>query len=228
MQIPKRYIQGFAQLASLTDEQFEALLSNVSSSSKILNESELSSAISKLIPSIKLVHIKQIIDAVISALALLEDSSIPSETFLKSLELGFRESSDFEEMDGKIPMLVQRLKQIVSQGGILRTISKTTEIVGDNERNFGTARILTDLRPVFRDTISEGPEGFAILHTVKLAYYEDFRPHEFYIVMNSNEIQQLKSTLERALEKASCLKSLLSRSSLNCFEPDLDGQEEYS
>jgi hypothetical protein len=45
-------------------------------------------------------------------------------------------------------------------------------------RTFCSARILTDLRPVFGARVEDGPQAMVVLHTLKLTYHEGGKRHQ--------------------------------------------------
>ena len=86
------------------------------------------------------------------------------------------------------------------------------DVATDDERIFCHARILTDMRPVFGSEIESGPAGMVIVHLMKIAFHDaTSKDHkEFYVSLDSDDLQTLKKIAERAEVKASTLKSKFS------------------
>jgi len=88
--------------------------------------------------------------------------------------------------------------------------SKIVDLRTDDERVFCHARILTDLRPVFGPRIDEGPQGMIVVHLLKLGFHSGSEKHqEFYVSLDSDDLQTLRALLDRAEAKARTLKASL-------------------
>jgi hypothetical protein len=87
-------------------------------------------------------------------------------------------------------------------------VSKAWDLRTDDERVFCHARILTDLRPVFGQTIEEGPMAMVVVHLLKLAFHRGFEKHqEFYVSLDGDDLKTLRAVIDRAEAKARTLKS---------------------
>ena len=59
------------------------------------------------------------------------------------------------------------------------------------ERTFCSARILTDLRPVFGARVEDGPQAMVVLHTLKLVYHEGSKRHEeFFVALDGDDLRR--------------------------------------
>jgi len=89
--------------------------------------------------------------------------------------------------------------------------SKVLDLRTDDERVFCHARILTDLRPVFGSQIEDGPKGMVVVHLLKLGYHAGSADHhEFFVSLDSDDLQTLRKVIDRAEAKARSLKSAVS------------------
>jgi hypothetical protein len=88
--------------------------------------------------------------------------------------------------------------------------SKIVDLRTDDERVFCQARILTDLRPVFGSRIEEGPQGMVVVHLLKLGFHSASEKHqEFFVSLDSDDLQTLRNLIDRAEAKARSLKGSL-------------------
>jgi hypothetical protein len=75
------------------------------------------------------------------------------------------------------------------------------------ERTFCSARILTDLRPVFGARVEDGPQAMVVLHTLKLTYHEGSQKHQdFFLSLDASDLKALRKVLDRAEAKADTLR----------------------
>jgi len=87
------------------------------------------------------------------------------------------------------------------------------------ERNYGTAKIVTDMRPIFVETTS-APAAWLVVHMLQIAFEGDERTHEFQLAMDDRDLLQLQETLARAQQKSAVLREDASRLNLNVLSPD--------
>jgi hypothetical protein len=86
--------------------------------------------------------------------------------------------------------------------------SKAWDLRTDDEHVFCTARVLTDLRPVFGSRVDEGPKAMVVVHLLRIGYDVSGRneKHEdFYVSLSAEGLRTLRDALERAEAKAKSL-----------------------
>jgi hypothetical protein len=128
---------------------------------------------------------------------------------------GIRESSypelnveniDFDSLREKVEKLLNVHK--------LKVISKATRLQLDGERLYCESKILSDIRPVFDDDPEVDPIGAVITHTLKLGYHIGREHKEFHIVLDADDLESLKSVIDRAYAKNQTLRVLLRKKNL--------------
>jgi hypothetical protein len=106
---------------------------------------------------------------------------------------------------------VGRLKRIFGFDS-LAVAAKSRDLQTDHDHVYLNGRIVTDIRPVFRNTPDEAPVGVVLFHMVKLTYMDRGRNGEranFYIALDDADLSSLKNLLERAELKAKTLRARL-------------------
>jgi hypothetical protein len=102
--------------------------------------------------------------------------------------------------------------------------AKVTDVFTENERIFLSARIVTDLRPVFGDSAKEPPIGAAIVHLLKVSYHSALDDLDFYVAMDGGDLATLKDVIDRAEAKATTMKQLLEKAEVHYFEEAPGGE----
>ena len=130
---------------------------------------------------------------------------------LKSLSVPDAEWDDFRRY----------LTDLFANAAALAITAKASEIRWENERIvcMPGCRLLSDMRPIFADKVSDQPGAVIVLHTLKLAYHsaaDDVQ--EFYVTMDSDDLFLMHEIIERAIEKDQSLRTLLERAGLACLE----------
>lgn len=112
------------------------------------------------------------------------------------------------------------LAQLLSLDDTLGVSAKATQIRLEHEHVFRTARILTDLRPIFGRDVDKGPTAAVVVHQAKITYRESGQEmtKDFYMALDSDDIVELKKLLERASRKEASLVSVARRGDINVLE----------
>jgi len=85
--------------------------------------------------------------------------------------------------------------------------AKATDVISEQERLFTSARILTDLRPVFAEAAEDPPLGVGIVETLKIDYLDaEGSDASFYVALDTGDIADLKEVIDRAIAKTESLK----------------------
>lgn len=104
------------------------------------------------------------------------------------------------------------LKEILSPQSPFAITAKTMEILAERERVYCDARILTDIRPIFKEKLDEGTAAAIITHTIRIAYHEGPELKEFYVAIDGSNLDDLQNQITRAKDKQKSLKSMIERS----------------
>jgi hypothetical protein len=101
-----------------------------------------------------------------------------------------------------------------------------TDLQTLNERNYQSARIVTDLRPVFGDDVTVAPGGAVIVETLQIQTWgRDGGSQLLFVSMDEFDLRALQSIVERALDKTETLKTFIAEKGLSYFELEKEGAE---
>jgi hypothetical protein len=104
--------------------------------------------------------------------------------------------------------LHERLTRLLSLENVVTT-SKVVDLADEHERIFHSARIVTDIRPVFADDPKQPPDGVITFHLLKLQSFASGRVEDVSIAMDDNDLAELRFAVERASDKAITLGKYL-------------------
>lgn len=111
--------------------------------------------------------------------------------------------------------------KILTLDNTLGVTAKATDIRMEYGNVFCTARILTDLRPVFGRDVEKGPAAAVVIHEAKITFHEDGstdRAKDFFVALDLEDIQQLKKLLDRAILKEERIKAMAEKGGINVLE----------
>jgi len=112
------------------------------------------------------------------------------------------------------------IADLLNLKGAIELTSKAYDVLTANERNFIGARIVTDLRPVFKENPADEPAGAVIVHMLKFDYREDGSNKEFVLALDSLDVQLLKHLVERASIKEASLLAMAAKMSFAVVKPE--------
>lgn len=214
--IPEEYEVGFAKLIALDPPEMERLLEELSKGPMVLRPTALATKLAeRLIGSIDGDDLEEIIQALVSLYYIGEGFERKDEFAEEIVEA--IEDSDSEILSLPEPDRERFKQQLIKFLDIdsLRIAAKALFLLHEYERVFCDARVMTDIRPIFGSRPDEPPKAALIVHTLKLNYHDATGLKEFYISMDSDEMDELMFALDRADLKAKSLRTVLDEAKLS-------------
>lgn len=175
---------------------------------------ELYSRAKEALPEAEHDNAVPLIDSVLSLCVFRASQSMPAEQF--ATELG--DMVDLEDDETKRSIFVQRTESLLGLDSITE-VAKAIDLIADNDKVFGAARIITDIRPVFSDNPKAPPTGAVVLHTLKIEAMTPSGPTATYYVLDDVDLLQMQKSLERAIDKSTSIQTLLSSAGLAPLQP---------
>jgi hypothetical protein len=93
-------------------------------------------------------------------------------------------------------------------------------------RVFHSARILTDIRPVFGRDADVPPIGAVIAHVLKIDYFSQGDSGSLYVSLNNRDLELLRNLVDRAFTKLKTLRAVLESTGLPFDEAESGTDDE--
>lgn len=216
--IPERYVDAFVNLAKFSDEQMIFIKDAVSSVKPSLGANRLA----KKMPSVLDLSRKDfslLVEAIVPLYSLREEYGFSNEEIAESITDLAREHKGFGSLNpSEFESLRVRLLDLLQYDKPLGITSKASSVLTDHKNIFITGKILTDVRPVFIGDADEQPEAAVIVHQLKIHYHSEDKCKEFYVALDTSDVESLREVLERADRKATALKEFLKNTSVEYLE----------
>jgi hypothetical protein len=104
----------------------------------------------------------------------------------------------------------------------VKTLGKATDLAHEHPKRMHTARIITDLTPIF-DSPEQEPLGGLVMHRLRIDCFTSNRADEVLeIALTTSQLAELSDTIVRAQKKAASLDQVLGRLSLSAFSTSED------
>jgi hypothetical protein len=203
--IPESDITTLRQLSSVGKDAIEQLCSALEHAPASLNPNKLTNRVASEVSLLSQDDIDGILSVIISLnrfqVTYGGETSEVIDAVLRAIEVD--------------NPLDEQLKQTISSHlatllGVRRfnLWTKAHEVLHENERNFTSARVITDIRPIFGENVNEPPNGAVVVHTLKIEFAHGRSPHRhFYVTLDDTDLDKLIEQLKRAKTKAETLKT---------------------
>lgn len=216
LQIPDKFKPGFEQLVSIDSKTVEELINALRQASPSLLIEDLASVVASQVQVLTEQTVADIIEALISLYNFRDYSGTSIDNLIEGISQAVQDDEDLPDIsDEQKKELEQRLATFLEFDGVLSVTSKAIDVVRDHERIFTRSRILTDMRPIFESDLEKGPAGIAIVHMLKIEYADLEGKHEFFVALDSIDLEQLREQLDRADKKAKAIGLMLNKANIS-------------
>lgn len=111
-----------------------------------------------------------------------------------------------------------RIGVLLQAEATLGVTAKAVDLMAEHEKVYCSARVITDLRPIFSPDVTKEPTEILVVHNLRIGYHESGELCHTYFSMDASDLEDLQEMLERAVKKAKTLTSLAKRSGANVLE----------
>jgi hypothetical protein len=214
LKIPEVYRPGVLVLAHLSEGSYQQVLDALSRApSSFVRTRELVAWIASEIKDISSAELGKLINTLTSLYRLRSrQHEVSIDKLANDVTVAARDIPGFKVGEGAD--LAGRLGALLALNSLNTIALKAGELQRESERRYCDSRVITDVRPVFGDSLDDSP-AMIIVHMLKLGYHDSTPGHkDIYVSLDAADIVELKRTLQRAEEKAQKLKGMLEEAKL--------------
>lgn len=163
--------------------------------------------INKQIISIPDIDLKSVIEAVFSIYGLINRENEENiESIISNLVESFIENKEDKEKFDK-NKLESNLLQLIRKDSRLELTHKTFDLLSEYDKIYTESRIITDIRLIFNDDLRKSEQAAIVIHQLKVVYHESGDVKNLFFALDSNDLEELKKHIERAIEKEKFIKN---------------------
>lgn len=216
VRVPERFAASFTQLSQVPDAEFDAFVSSLTNARPTLHADALAAAVDKAAPSLGGEGVKGLVAALVSLVGLARMNQWEPEEaagIVAHSENVSRAGAQADDaLGGRIAMLLSTRS--------IALLGKALDMGTEYDKVMVSARILTDLRPVFGPDVVEAPGGALLTHTLKIEFVHDAGDvGNIYVAMNEDDVANLRTLLNRADQKAVTLKGMIAKMGVSYMSP---------
>jgi len=219
LELPKEDASSITAMQALSHATMEKFISALAAAPLISNPHEMATHVAKRVSSIPKDQLTRVLDTIYTLYHIRELAGVEHSQFLDDLMEAIQNNPTLQLSQKETPKLRFLLERTMNIDS-LNMVAKAGRLQRDVEHLYCAAKILSDVRPVFGSDPAVRPVGAVLTHTLKIRYHEgDLRDHrEFYVVLDSNDLDELRDIIQRAQTKDKSLRELLKSAQL----PTLD------
>jgi hypothetical protein len=213
LRIPQYFHASFVDLLRLNEGSYEELVKALEEATPTLFKGDLASFVADRV-SFDAGIAKGLINALVSLYIVRRSGPQLTEAeFVDDVckALDAAENPKLRPENGNWDTFKRRLERLLQFETSVGITSKALDVMWQNQRVFcdAGARMISDVRPVFKNGVSDPPIAAVVVHTLKIAYHEGGEVHEFYVALDSADLKFLRELLQREEDKLESLKSML-------------------
>jgi len=194
---------AIALLDDVTDAQIEHIVAAAETVDPTAAPSEFASAIASA-TGLPEESVHKLVLSVLNFLTFAYQTSMPEDdrarVFLQPRPAGTNNSPD---------VLLGRVERILSVNSLC-VRAKANYLVRAHGSEFLSSIVVTDVRPIFGESIEAGEQGMLIYHNLNLTYVEAGRQvREVSLACDLNDLNAIQAQIGRALEKHEAIEAKL-------------------
>lgn len=221
LMIPKENEEGLKKLALLDDDSVQELVSALREVLPVLYSAALASKAASAVDTIPRRDVDDIVGVLLPLYLLREHHEVSTPEIAEDVCQAMDQSGNEElRLSGKDrERFKDHLIELLEVESV-RVGAKALEMLFENQRSFLGARIVTEVRPIFGSNTEDTPAGALIVHMLKITYREQGQTKDFFVALDTTDVDALNKVLDRADTKAESLKALLERTRVSYIDPE--------
>jgi hypothetical protein len=208
--VPKEHASGLSRIMNLSPSQSEAVVQALEKATS-RDDRILTQLVVAGVPTLPNKDAREIIQTLLSLYSARIGMDMKVDAFVTELISAAKHVQSKETQPVEVAQ--KTLRDLLSVRP-LSMISKARGIHVSYERTFCSARVITELRPVFDADVREDPAGFVMAHILRLGYHRSGKHADVHIAMDKIDIDSLILALQRAKEKAVTMKVVADKAGL--------------
>lgn len=221
LNIPKKDLPILKKLLDLSDRQFASLLSAIRKAKPTVSTRKFVHNIAHKVNNIQKPEIAELLRVSFLLYIMKDKAGTSAQELAQSVAESYSKSSarDTQLASKHVRRLANRIAALLSFDKSMAVTAKAFDILTEHDHTFCRSRILSDIRPIFTDS-AESASAAVIIHTLQIGFHDGGSgPHkEFYVALDTHDIQILKEIITRAEKKTVALEAILRTSKVPYLE----------
>lgn len=220
IRVPDYHKAGLLTIRDLTDDEFGALANALKQADPaegtLVDElvHRVTEAVSRLSP--------RSARGMVRALLSVESARTVHGNTLAGFANSIATSETLDLSPEEAASLATRIELLTEIPAVAVT-AKAMSIADEHDRVFHSARILTDIRPVFGDDATQPPVGAVVTQVLRIDAFRHGQLEDYYVALDSQGLSELQAVVRRAVEKNESLNQVLDNIGFSRFNMSEEG-----
>lgn len=205
--IPLAFAEAFQVLAQLPEDDFAQLQTSLRELPRFPSQWQVAAALTQSAGD--KIDADALAGALISIILQVPEIETSAIQFAEIVS----QSPQLELADDERSSFAGRLSSLLTIEAI-GSVGKADDITTDHEHVFRSARILTDVRPVFGAAVDAAPEAAVIVAMLRIDHSTHGNSESTYFALDQDDLVALQEVVGRAITKTQSLERFLSAAGL--------------
>lgn len=103
----------------------------------------------------------------------------------------------------------ERLADVLRNAHAINLLARADDLAAELPNRCEDIRIVTDIRPIFGEGVTNTPNAGILLHTLRITYVDGERQSQVYFSLDGKDLIQLDGQVRRAMDKQKSLEAIL-------------------
>jgi hypothetical protein len=215
-QVPEEYLTGLEKLATLDDEVIENILQSLETAPLTFDIQEIA-LFAKNQHGIDATETSEVLSFIASLYSFGRNEYISFDVIVDALGKSLENETPIKLSTVEISKIRSRLMIFLNTSSSLKITYEASTLFPEHENILSDSRLLTDIRPIFKEEISTGVSGLLISHVLRLKYENISGSQEIFLSLRSSDIEQLIEELQESLTKELTLKQTFEKNNIPCL-----------
>lgn len=220
LDIPKEEQELLSSVLKLSGSGVEGLEAALSQTQPTLAQESLISQLRQNPNLASVSDLDGILSALINVAGTAYSLGASTDDLVDAAVATIRDEDVVELSDAEAESLKERLKRL-ERLQTLELIAKGSQLIKASERTFLSARIYSDLRPIF---VGEETQiaGAVVVHQFAVRSLRNGRREYTYFMLDSSDLDELQKVISRATKKDKALRELAACSKAPVLSPPME------
>lgn len=221
IRIPESAYEALRSLAGLTEAQFAELLDGLSKSQPGMSMEAFCEHVALSVKPEDAAIAKQIVGELFRLDALRGNLGVnPTQLAEMIYDAAIKEKNkDVLFPKETASLLANRITKIFECSYKLSLTAKVSDVSTEHSHVFFSARVFTDIRPIFTEDATS-IDAAVLIHHLVIHYGENNDHKDFNVALDASDVQSLRQVLDRADKKAALLRELVDKSKVVYIHPE--------
>lgn len=216
--IPTEYIDALETIVNINDDIYSRLVNSLeeydcTNREQLADLQTLTNYLKSIISSTEVSEEKlsNLLNFLLSSYTGLELHGFSAGDIIEAITNDLSDLFETESFYNKKQVLRDRLTKLLGSIKILQITAKGYDLMAEYDKVFIGSRIITDIRPIFPslDASVSSVASAIIVHNLKITYQKGKSRKDIFVAMDSNDIKQLRSELDRAETKSNSVRNII-------------------